>query len=307
TYSSDYPTTSGAYDESHNGYYDVFVSRLNSSLSSLLSSTFIGGSDDEYGYSIALDRGGNVYITGETYSSDYPTTSGAYDESFNGDEDVFVSRLNSSLSNLLSSTFIGGSSYDYGYCIALDGGGNVYITGETESSDYPTTSGAYDESFNGDDDVFVSKLNSSLSTLLASTFIGGSGGDYGYSITLDGSGNVYVTGYTKSSNYPTTSGAYDEGYNGGSDVFVSRLNSSLSTLLASTFIGGSDDDRGYCIALDRGGNVYITGYTHSSDYPTTSGAYNESYNGGGDVFVSRLNSNLSKVSSLPWLFLLLDD
>jgi len=311
TESSDYPTTSGAYDESFNGgYWDVFVSRLNSSLSTLLASTFIGGSDNDCGKSIALDGGGNVYITGKTESSDYPTTPGAYDESHNsdGDGDVFVSKLNSSLSSLLSSTFIGGSRYDSGNSIALDGGGNVYITGVTWSSNYPTTSGAYDESFNGGDhDVFVSRLNSSLSNLLASTFIGGSSEDYGNCIALDGDGNVYITGYTDSSNYPTTPGAYDESHNGYYDVFVSRLNSSLSNLLSSTFIGGSRYDCGLSIALDGDGNVYITGWTSSSDYPTTSGAYDESYNGNFDVFVSRLDSNLSKVSSLPWLLLLLDD
>jgi len=311
TESSDYPTTSGAYDESFNGGdHDVFVSRLNSSLSTLLASTFIGGSDNDCGKSIALDGGGNVYITGKTESSDYPTTPGAYDESHNsdGDGDVFVSKLNSSLSSLLSSTFIGGSRYDSGNSIALDGGGNVYITGVTWSSNYPTTSGAYDESFNGGDhDVFVSRLNSSLSNLLASTFIGGSSEDYGNCIALDGDGNVYITGYTDSSNYPTTPGAYDESHNGYYDVFVSRLNSSLSNLLSSTFIGGSRYDCGLSIALDGDGNVYITGWTSSSDYPTTSGAYDESYNGNFDVFVSRLDSNLSKVSSLPWLLLLLDD
>jgi len=308
TWSSEYPTTSGAYDESFNGgYYDVFVSKLNSSLSSLLASTFIGGSDYDRGNSIALDGDRNVYITGETDSSNYPTTSGAYDESYNGYGDVFVSKLNSSLSTLLSSTFIGGSDYDRGNSIALDGGGNVYITGYTGSSNYPTTSGAYDESHNGESDVFVSKLNSSLSTLLSSTFIGGSSGDSGRSIALDGGGNVYITGETDSSDYPTTSGAYDESHNGDEDVFVSRLNSSLSSLLSSTFIGGSDDDYGNSIALDGGGNVYVTGETESSNYPTTSGAYDESHNGDEDVFVSRLNSNLSKVSSLPWLLLLLGD
>jgi hypothetical protein len=312
TRSSDYPTTSGVDDESFNGIYDVFVSKLNSSLSSLLASTFIGG-DDWYGnedcHSIVLDGSGNVYVAGHTDASDYPTTPGAYDESFNGgDCDVFVSKLNSSLNSLLASTFIGGDSWDYGYYIALDGSGNVYLTGRTASSGYPTTSGAYDESHNGSDDVFICKLDSSLSSLLASTFIGGDRSDDAESITLDSSGNVYLTGDTESHDYPTTSGAYDRSHNGGDykDIFVSKLDNSLSFLLASTFIGGSGGEGDYynfnSIALDGSGNVYVTGRTYSSDYPTTPGAYDTTFNGERDVFVSKLDSNLSAVGECSATF-----
>jgi hypothetical protein len=293
TGSSNYPTTYGAYDTTYNGAIDVFVSKLSNNLSQLLASTFIGGSGDDIGYSIALDSSGNVYVTGSAWSSNYPTTYGAYDTSHNGGYDVFVSKLSNNLSQLLASTFIGGSSWEFGRSIALDSSGNVYVTGYTYSSDYPTTYGAYDTTHNGDYDVFVSKLSNNLSQLLASTFIGGSGDDVGYSIALDSSGNVYVTGSTRSSNYPTTSGVYDTSHNGYDDVFVSKLSNNLSQLLASTFIGGSGDDIGYSIALDSSGNVYVTGYTSSSNYPTTSGVYDTTHNGYDDVFVSKLDSNLS--------------
>ena len=309
TESTDFPTTSGAYDTSYNGsgYYssDVFVSKLDGGLTSLLASTFLGGNDGEWGYSLALDTSGNVYVTGFIYSSytDFPTTSGAYDTSHNGSYDVFVSKLNSGLTSLLASTFLGGYDGEWGSSLTLDTSGNVYVTGSTYSANFPTTSGAYDTSYNGGDygDVFVSKLDGGLTSLLASTYLGGSGGEWGSSRTLDTSGNVYVTGYTYSSNFPTTSGAYDTSYNGGDiDVFVSKLDGGLTSLLASTFLGGSSTDVGNSFTLDTSGNVYVTGYTYSSNFPTTSGAYDTSYNGGdyGDVFVSKLDGNLS-ASSKP--------
>ena len=313
TSSSNFPTTTGSYDTTYNGGgADVFVSKLSGDLTSLLASIFIGGEDYERGNSIALDNSGNVYVTGYTYSWNFPTTSGAYDRQCGNDgycefryTDAFISKLRSDLKSLSASTFLGGSSNDSAYSIALDSSGNVYVTGETSSLNFPTTESAYDRlcGYDGNcevsyTDVFVSKLNSDLTSLLASTYLGGEEYDRGHSIALDNSGNVYVTGYTLSADFPTTQGAYQLTSSGGvSDVFVSKLNSTLSQLSASTFLGGNGDDYGNAITIDSSGNVYVTGYTKSSDFPTTPVAYDTSHNGGLDVFVSRLDANLSASSS----------
>jgi len=293
-----YPTTTGAYDRSYNGSRDVFVSRLDANLSTLQASTFIGGGSGESGYSLALDSAGRVYVTGQTSSGNYPTTPGAYDTSHNGSWDVFVSRLDADLSTVEASTFIGGEDYDDGSSLALDSSGRIYVAGETESTEYPTTTGAYDTSHNGGPDVFVSRLDANLTTLQASTFIGGGDDDYGHSLALDSAGRVYIAGETESTEYPTTPGAYDTSHNGGSDVFVSRLDANLTTLQASTFIGGGDGDYGSSLALDGSGRVYVTGTTYSTDYPTKPRAYDTSYNGDGDVFVSRLDADLA--GAFPW-------
>ncbi len=309
TKSSDYPTTEGAYDTTFNGYYtyhtDVFISKLDSNLSTLLSSTFIGGSSYDFASALAIDFSGDVLVTGYTYSSDYPTTDGAYDITYNGGKtDVFVSKLDSNLSTLLSSTFIGGSNiyYDIAEALAIDSSGNVFVAGKTGSSGYPTTEGAYDITYNGGKtDVFVSKLDSNLSTLLSSTFIGGSNiyYDIAEALAIDSSGNVFVAGRTNSSDYPTTEGAYDTILNVNQAVFVSKLDSNLSTLLSSTFIGS-----GYAaeaLAIDSSGHVFVAGSTSSPNYPTTEGAYDTTYNGGSDVFVSKLDSNLSSLLSSTFI------
>ncbi|WKZ20150.1 MAG: SBBP repeat-containing protein [Candidatus Jettenia sp. CY-1] len=300
---TDLPTTAGAYDTSHNGSSDAFVSKFNSGLTSLLASTFLGGSSSDYGISLAIDTEGNIYVTGDTddAATDLPTTPGAYDTSHNGSSDAFVSKFNSGLTSLLASTFLGGSSSDYGISLAIDTTGNVYVAGYTNdaATDLPTTPGAYDTSHNGSYDVFVSKFNSGLTSLLASTFLGGSSSDQGFSLAIDTEGNVYMTGHTydAATDLPTTSSAYDTSHNGSWDVFVSKFNSGLTSLLASTFLGGSSGEWGYSLAIDTEGNVYVAGYTNdaATDLPTTPGAYDTSHNGSYDVFVSKFDSGLTNL------------
>jgi len=294
--SPDFPTAGTPYDGTWDGVTDVFVSKLNGGLSNLLASTFIGGSGGDYAYAIAVDGSSNVYVTGSTNSPFYPTAGAPYDGTLNGGYDVFVSKLDSGLSSLLASTFIGGGSYEGAHAIALGGSGNVYVAGDTGSFDYPTAGTPYDGSFNGGlYDVFVSKLDGGLSSLLASTFIGGSGDEGANAMAIEGSmGFIYVAGGTYSSDYPIAGTPYDSTWNGGSDVFVSALNSGLANLLASTFIGGSGIDEAMAIAMD-GMDVYVAGYTSSSGYPAAGSLYDNSYNGGYDVIVSRLDGGLSSL------------
>ncbi|MBF8275962.1 MAG: hypothetical protein HW390_1035 [Candidatus Brocadiaceae bacterium] len=304
TNAANFPTTGGAYSTTYNGgSYDIFVSKLNNGLTSLQASTFLGGSNNEYGKALAIDTSGNIYVMGYTDSTDFPTTSRVYSSSYNGGfYDVFVSKLDSGLTSLSASTYLGGSGDDNGYAITLDTGGNVYVTGYTDSRGFPTTSGSYDTSYNGSEDVFISKLNSGLTSLQASTFLGSSSSDYGKALAIDTSGNIYVMGYTASTDFPITSGVYDTTYNGGTyDVFVANLDGGLTNLQASTYLGGANDDYGYSLAIDTSGNVYMAGYTDSTDFPVTSGSYNTSHNGGEDVFVSKLNSGLTSLQASTYL------
>ena len=300
TSSSNFPITSTAFDTVQNGFRDVFVCKLNSSGSELNYSTYIGGIKNDEATSIALDGSNNIYLTGNTYSSDFPTTTNAYDTDFNsngGIGDAFVCKLKNDFSALIYSTFLGGHDIDLAQSIALDQSNNAYITGYTNSSDFPITSNSYDSIPNGSIDVFLTKLNSMGSSLEYSTFIGGIGADEAYALTLDKSNNAYITGFTNSYNFPTTSNAYDTIYHRNKDVFLCKINNTGSTLDYSTFLGDTNDDEAYCIALDKSNNVYIAGQTKSIDFPITFDAYDTSQNGLYDVFVTKFNLiNLSILS-----------
>jgi hypothetical protein len=290
TDSPDYDLTSGAFQTTNEGGRDVFVTKLNATGNALVYSTYIGGSDWDYGYAIAVDGSGNAYVTGYTYSTDYDVTSGAFQTTNGGLADVFVTRLNATGTALVYSTYIGGSGNDYGYAIAVDGSDNAYVTGYTYSTNYDVTPGAFQTTNEDGWDVFVTKLNVTGTALVYSTYIGGSSDEVGYGIAVDGSGNAYVTGYTRSTDYDVTPGAFQTTNGGGTDVFVTKLNATGTALVYSTYIGGSRYDYGYAIAVDGSGNAYVTGYTRSTDYDVTPGAFQTTNEGGWDAFVTKLNA-----------------
>jgi len=280
TYSPDFPTTIGAFDTSFNGGRDVFVSRLDPSGSVLDYSTFLGGTEWDIGSSLEVGADGSVYVGGTTYSDDFPTTPTAFDPVFNGGTtDGFLFELNPDGSGLVFSTFLGGSdSAEFLYGLALSGDGTLFATGETCSADFPTTPGAFDTSFDACKETFVTALNSSGSALVYSTFLGGTRGAEGYGIALGPDGTAYVTGLTLSNDFPTTAGAFDTTSNGSNDSYVSHFNSDGSALIYSTYVGGGDDDYGQGIVVDQDGDAFLTGWTSSADFPTTPGAYDPTIN-----------------------------
>jgi hypothetical protein len=255
----------------------------------LVYSTYIGGSGADVGYAMAVDGSGNAYVTGWTFSTDYDVTPGAFQTTPGGNADVFVTKLNATGNDLVYSTYIGGSGYDESYAIAVDGSGHAYVTGVTTSTDYDVTPGAFQTTNGGNQDVFVTKLNATGTALVYSTYIGGRDKDVGYGIAVDGSGNAYVTGYTESTNYDVTPGAFQTTNGGGADVFVTKLNAAGTALVYSTYIGGGGTDVGHAIAVDGSGNAYVTG-SAGFGYDVTPGAFQTTNGGGADVFVTKLNA-----------------
>jgi hypothetical protein len=295
---SGFPTTPSAYDETCGPTQDAFVSKLNAAGSKLAYSTCLGGSQGELVGGIAVDRSGNAYLTGWTASPEFPTTRGAFDRSFTGSSDAYVTKLNGAGTKLAYSTFLGGSSGEAAQGIALDRGRSAYVTGLTASADFPTTPDAFDTSFNGTGefppaDAFVTKLNPAGSGLVYSSYLGGSGSDEGNAIAINRAGEAYLAGQTGSITFPTTANAFDRSRNGSGDAFVTRLNTAGSDLLYSSYLGGSSisAEDGTGIAVDQAGNAYVTGGTSSGDFPTTQGAYDRSCGGCpnvGDGFVTKL-------------------
>jgi hypothetical protein len=299
TQSSDFPTTVGVFDTSLGGSFDAFVAKLSPSGSSLAYSTYLGGSADDAGWGIAVDSAGSAYVTGQAWSSDFPTTVGAFQTSRRGNNDGFVAKLTASGSGLAYSTYLGGSSFDGSQGIAVDAVGNAYVTGGTSSSDFPTV-GAFDTSLGGSTAAFAAKLDASGSSLAYSTYLGGSSFDAGKGIAVDAAGSAYVTGDARSSDFPTTVGAFQTSLRGNNDGFVAKLTPSGSSLAYSTYLGGSSSDVGWGIAVDAAGSAYVLGDTSSSDLSTV-GAFDTSLGGSQDAFVAKLTPSGSSLAYSTYL------
>ena len=306
TASPDFPVSGAAYDQSYNGGLDIFVAKFDPS-GALLFSTYVGGSGDDdasegdNGGCIAVDSSDNIYITGRTWSPDFPVTAGAADVDYNGGSDVFVAKLSADGTSLVYGTYLGGASDDHGFDVAVNAAGEACVTGNTRSDDYPTTPGAYDVTLGGATDAVVGKLTADGTGLVFSTYLGGDGSNDGMKgVVYDASGNIYVAGQTNSSDYPTTAGAYDEVYDASADVAISLLSADGTSLLASTLLGGAVGESAMNVVLDADGTVWIAGDTRSN-LPTTPGAFDSDINGEGDCFLAAFDSSLSQLKYNTYL------
>jgi hypothetical protein len=256
TYSTDFPTQNPYQTDQPDP--DTFVTKLSPSGDSLVYSTYLGGNEFEVGNSIAVDVSGSAYVTGETFSTDFPTQN-----SYQTDRpfiDAFVTRLSPSGNSLVYSTYLGGNGGESGEGIAVDGSGSAYVTGRTDSTDFPTQNPYQMNQF--ERDAFVTKLSPSGSSLVYSTYVGGNSFEDGWDIAVDSSGSAYVTGFTLSTDFPTQNPYQTD--QPDEDAFVTKLSPSGNSLVYSTYLGGNSNDEGFGIAVDGSGNAYVTGLTGST-------------------------------------------
>ena len=302
TKSSDFPVK-GAYQSTLKGTIDAFVLELSSTGSTLMYSTFLGGTGTDVASGLALDKSGNAYVVGSTTSTDFPPMNPLPNETAGG----FVTELNSSGNALVYSTYLGAGTLDFASAVAVDTSGNAYVTGGTQSSSFVTTPGVVQPNCgtapncNGAlYDAFVTVIKPSGTGLVYSTFLGGESKDEGLGIAVDNAGDAYVTGVTTSTQFPLGVARLYATLKGTSDAFVSELNPTGTQLLSSTYLGGSGSDSGLAIAVDSKQNTYVTGVTGSSDFPTANPTQTKN-NGQNDAFVSEISTGGSSLAFSTYL------
>ncbi|HKS21275.1 MAG TPA: IPT/TIG domain-containing protein [Thermoanaerobaculia bacterium] len=304
TNSTDFPTVNPI-QSTYGGtgaYRDAFALKINAAGSAILWSTYLGGSGDDMAYGITADSSGNAYVAGYTESSGLSWIGGsAIQSTYGGNTDGFVIKINSSGANVWS-TYLGTSGSDLPLCIRLDGSGNVWVGGTTDSSSWPGVNGSSAQStYGGNQDAFLTQINAAGTAINYSTYLGGSDYEDLQGIAVDSSGNVYVTGTTASTSFPGVTGSSIQSTNAGSyDLYVTKLNSTATSITWSTFLGGSDYDLPQDIGVDSSGNVYVMGSTLSSDFPVTN-AIQPTYGGGIDAIAVRINAAGTAVDYATYL------
>lgn len=282
---------------------DGFITKFSASGTELIYSTYLGGTGIDNCYGIALDAAGNAYVTGSTFgdqTNNFPTTQGAFQRTApGGGRDSFVTKLNPAGTALVYSTFLGGNNSDEGEGIAVDSAGNAYLVGATSSTNFPLE-GAH-QSVNLGGSAFVTKLNPSGSGLLYSSYLGKNvwprtGNSPGAAIAVDAAGIAYVTGSTAAADFPLVNALYPS-FGGVLDAYVAKINTVTKTLSYATFLGGSERDNGFGIAIDAAGNAYVTGFTGSTNFPTKNPAQ-ATPGGGGDVFIAKISDEATCPPSL---------
>ncbi|MGH9843055.1 MAG: SBBP repeat-containing protein, partial [Blastocatellia bacterium] len=286
-----------AFQPDNRGLGDAFVARINPAGSQLVYSSFLGGAGTDEAAGIAIDSTGNAYVVGNTASGDFNTRN-PLQPTNRGFQDAFVSKVDLNGTQLLYSTYLGGNRNDIGNGIAVDASGAAYVTGSTASPNFPLQNALQATYGGGDFDAFVSKINTAGAALVYSTYLGGALGDVGNAIAVDSFGNSYVTGVTASGNFPLRNPIQPDN-RGGSDAFITKLNGPGNSLVYSTFLGGSNDDRGAGLAVDSTGTAYVTGSTASPNFNIEVPLVG--YGGGSDVFVAKIIGEASLSLTPPAL------
>ncbi len=305
--STDFPGVAGGYQSVKSTGYDFVISKLNNSLTTLIQSTYVGGVGTEAAYgAVSFDSTGNLFFMGANSGGGFPGTTGGYQTAnAGGGGDLVIVKMNSGLTSLAQATYLGGAGLENGFeRVAFDASDNVYVTGHSTAAGFPgTTGGAQPAYAGGGSDIIVAKLNNALTSLIQSTYLGGTGVDATYGmVTFDTGGNIYITGETTSTNFPGTTGGYQSAKSGSDDFIITKLNNGLTSIIQSTYLGGTGSDwADGSVRLDSTGNVFIGGKTSSSDFPGTTGGYQSSYAGSGDLVIAKLNSGLTSLTQATYL------